>query len=91
MKLFCRFSIPIRYLSLLSSVFLLGCSEGSEGIVTLIDKPAQRISIARDGVTVVFHVREPDMLNGVDARDRVKFVYERISGKFTILSIDKAR
>lgn len=79
----------LRFLALASALFLLGCSERSEGVVTHVDKQAQQISIAHEGVTVVFRVKDPAVLAGVSVRDRVKFVYAPIGRDFTILNVDK--
>lgn len=68
------------------------------GEVTKVDKAAGRITIKHTGVknldmppmTMVFHVRDKSLLDGLDAGDRVRFVAERIDGVYTVTALSKA-
>ena len=71
-----------------------------EGQVTKVDEPASKITIRHgpikkfgmdEGHTMVFAVRDPQILKQVKAGDRVKFVPDRVSGQFVVTSIQKVR
>jgi Cu/Ag efflux protein CusF len=70
------------------------------GQVTKIDPSAQKITIKHgpikklgmdEGMTMVFRADKPELLNGVKAGDKIRFVPDRINGQFTVTRIEKAR
>ena len=42
-----------------------------------------------DSMTMVFAVRDPQMLNNVRAGDKIKFTAERVNGIITVTKIQK--
>ena len=82
---------------------LAGLAQSSElvnGQVTKIDESAGKITIKHgplkkfdmnEGMTMVFRAGDPAMLKAVKPGDRVRFVPDRINGKFTVTKIEKAK
>lgn len=71
-----------------------------DGEVTKVDQPANKITIKHgpirklgmdQGMTMVWAVKEPSLLNNVKAGDKVKFDAERVNGQLTVTRIEKAR
>jgi Cu/Ag efflux protein CusF len=71
-----------------------------DGQVTKIDAAAGKITIRHgpmkkfdmdDGMTMVFRVSDPAMLNAVKVGEKVKFDADRINGQFTVTRIEKAK
>ena len=87
------------------SIVLYGSAIGQQsdmidGVVTKVDASAQKITIKHgplkkfdmdDGMTMVFRAQDPAMTKAVKARDKVKFVPERINGQFTVTKIEKVK
>jgi Cu/Ag efflux protein CusF len=42
-----------------------------------------------EGMTMVFHVLDPQLLMKVNPGDKVRFVPDRTNGQFTVTQIDK--
>ena len=71
-----------------------------DGEVRRVDKDAQKITV-RHGplpqldmpqpMTMVYRVKDPAMLDKVQAGDKVKFQAEKINGAFTLTAIEAAR
>ncbi len=61
----------------------------SAGKITLKHGPIKNLDM--DSMTMVFRVKNPSMLKGLKAGDRVKFAAERADGLITITSIQKAK
>jgi Cu(I)/Ag(I) efflux system protein CusF len=70
------------------------------GQVTKIDESAQKITIKHgalkkfgmeDGMTMVFHVLDPALLQTVKPGDKVRFVPDRVNGQFTVTKIEKIK
>lgn len=68
----------------------------SEGEVRKINKETQRITI-RHGelknldmppMTMIFHVKDPAMLEQVSEGEKINFVADKIDGKFTVMQLD---
>ena len=63
--------------------------------VRKVDKAAKKITLRHEEIksldmpamTMVFQVREPDMLNKVKAGDKVKFSADNVAGAFFITAI----
>jgi Cu(I)/Ag(I) efflux system periplasmic protein CusF len=69
----------------------------SLGEVLKVDKTTERITLKHNGVknlelpamTLVFHVRNPQWLDGLSSGDRVRFSAERIDGQTTITALSR--
>jgi Cu/Ag efflux protein CusF len=75
-------------------------SDAVIGQVTKIDPTAEKITIRHgpikkfgmdEGMTMVFHVLDPQLLNKVKPGDKVRFVPERTNGQFAVTLIDKIK
>jgi Cu(I)/Ag(I) efflux system periplasmic protein CusF len=75
-------------------------SDAVMGQVTKIDPTAEKITIKHgplkkfgmdDGMTMVFHVPDPQMLREVKPGDKVRFVPDRTDGQFTVTQIEKIK
>ena len=70
----------------------------SEGVVRKIDSANARITLRHGpivnldmpGMTMVFQVRPPELLNAVKVGDTVKFHAEDINGTYTVTAIQAA-
>jgi Cu/Ag efflux protein CusF len=68
------------------------------GEVTKLDRAAQRITLKHDGIkaldmppmTMAYRVRDSSLLEGLAVGDRVRFVAERIEGRYTVTALTKA-
>ena len=71
----------------------------TEGEIRKVDKDTQKISIKHGeiknldmpGMTMLFRVKDPAMLDQVKAGDKVKFKAEKLDGAFTVTEIQLAR
>ncbi|MFY9315921.1 MAG: copper-binding protein [Burkholderiales bacterium] len=76
-----------------------GMSETIEGEVRKVDKDAKKITIKHGpmkgfdmpGMTMVFQVKDPAMLEQVKAGDKVNFQVEKLGGAFTVTGIEAAK
>jgi Cu(I)/Ag(I) efflux system periplasmic protein CusF len=67
------------------------------GEVLKVDTATNRITIKHGEIkhldmppmSMVFRVRDPKLLQGVAAGDRVKFVAEKVEGNYTVTAIQK--
>jgi Cu(I)/Ag(I) efflux system periplasmic protein CusF len=67
------------------------------GEVTKLDKETGRITLRHAEIknldmppmTMLFRVREPKLLEGVNVGDRIRFAAERIDGNYTVTAINK--
>jgi Cu/Ag efflux protein CusF len=70
-----------------------------DGEVKKIDESAGKITIKHgpiknldmDSMTMVFRVKEPDMLKKVQAGDKIKFEADRVNGALTVTEIETAK
>jgi len=70
-----------------------------EGEVRKVDRDAKKITIKHGPMpsldmpahTMVFQVKEPEMLDKVKAGDKVKFAADKVGGAFRITQIDVAK
>lgn len=69
-----------------------------DGEVMRVDQSASKITLKHgpikklqmdEGMTMVFAVREPAMLNNIKAGDKVRFDAERVNGQFTVTKLEK--
>jgi Cu/Ag efflux protein CusF len=71
----------------------------TSGEVRKVDLDAKKITLKHEeiknlgmpGMTMVFQVRDPSMLDNVKAGDKVKFTAEKINGAFTVTSLEAAK
>ncbi|HKX43219.1 MAG TPA: copper-binding protein [Burkholderiaceae bacterium] len=71
----------------------------SDGEVRKIDKDAGKLTLKHGpianlempGMTMVFRVADPKMLEGLKEGDRVRFSADRVNGAITITAIDAVR
>ena len=75
-------------------------SDAVIGKVTKIDPTAEKITIKHgpirkfgmdEGMTMVFHVVDPQLLKKVKSGDKVRFVPNRIDGQFAVTQIEKIK
>lgn len=70
----------------------------AEGEVRKIDKEQGKLtlkhgpiaSLDMPGMTMVFKVAHPNMLEGIKEGDKVKFVAERVNGAITVTTVELA-
>lgn len=69
------------------------------GKVTKVDASAGKITIAHDaipnlemeGMTMVFKVANPALLDAVKPGDAIKFTADRVNGQLTVMELETAR
>lgn len=69
----------------------------TKGLVRKVDKEAKKITLKHeaienlgmDGMTMVFQVKDPALLNNVKAGDEVRFTADRIKGAYVVLTIER--
>jgi Cu/Ag efflux protein CusF len=71
-----------------------------DGTVTKVDTAASKITIKHgpikkfdmdEGMTMVFAVKDKNLLGKAKAGDKIKFDADRINGQFTVTKIEKAK
>jgi Cu(I)/Ag(I) efflux system protein CusF len=62
----------------------------SAGNVTIKHGPIKKLDMDQ-GMTMVFHAQEPDMLKTVKAGDKIKFDAESVNGQLTVTKIEKGK
>jgi len=69
------------------------------GVVMKVDKGAGKVTI-RHGplenlgmpkMTMVFRVKDPDMLDRLKKGDEIRFVAEKVDGAFTVMRVEAAK
>ena len=71
----------------------------SDGEVRKIDKEAGKITITHGplanldmpGMTMVFRVKDPAMLDRVKEGDKIKFVADRMDGSLTVIQMEPSK
>jgi Cu(I)/Ag(I) efflux system protein CusF len=93
----------IATLSVVGILFVATASANShlvKGKVTKVDTAAQKLTIRHepikkfdmhDGMTMVFRVKDPAMLNELKAGDDIRFDADKVNGAFTVTEIQKER
>jgi len=61
------------------------------GKITLKHGPIKNLDMDDDGMTMVFRVKDPAMLNQVKVGDKVQFEAERATAGITITKIEKRK
>ena len=75
-----------------------GAPSLTEGEVRKVDRKAKKITIKHEPIrnldmpamTMVFQVKDSEMLDRVTAGDKVRFEAQKVNGAFTVFSIEKA-
>ena len=71
-----------------------------DGQVVKVDPPTSSVTIKHgpirkldmdQGMTMVFHAQNADLLKGVKAGDKIKFDAESVNGQFTVTKIEKSK
>ena len=72
----------------------------TDGVVRKVDESANKITIKHgpmkkfdmeDGMTMVYAVKDPAMLNSVKAGDRIKFDADHVNGQYVVTKIEKGK
>lgn len=71
----------------------------ADGEIRRVDKDAKKITIRHGplqslempAMTMVFQVKDPEMLDQVKVGDKVKFMAEKTGGAFTVTQIERAK
>lgn len=71
----------------------------TDGVIRKVDKDAKKLTIRHGPIknldmpamTMVFQVKDPAMLDKVNAGDKVKFFAEKIGGAFIVTGIELAK
>jgi len=64
--------------------------DASAGKITLRHGPMKKFDMD-EGMTMVFRVKDPAMLNTVKVGDKVSFEADKVNGQFTVTKIEKAK
>jgi Cu(I)/Ag(I) efflux system periplasmic protein CusF len=62
----------------------------SAGNVTIKHGPIKKLEMDQ-GMTMVFHAQDPEMLKAVKAGDKIKFDAESVNGQLTLTKIEKGK
>jgi len=71
----------------------------TDGEVKKVDKDAGKITIRHGelknlgmpAMTMVFHVKDPVMLEQVKAGDKIRFISEKVDGAFTLIQLENVK
>ena len=64
--------------------------DASAGNVTIKHGPIKKLEMDQ-GMTMVFHAQDPDLLKGVKAGDKIKFDADSVNGQLTVTKIEKGK
>ena len=62
----------------------------SAGNITIKHGPIKKLDMDQ-GMTMVFHAQDPEMLKAVKAGDNVKFDADSVNGQLTLTKIEKGK
>jgi Cu(I)/Ag(I) efflux system protein CusF len=62
----------------------------SAGSITIKHGPIKKLEMDQ-GMTMVFHAQDPEMLKAVKAGDKIKFDAESVNGQLTLTRIEKGK
>jgi Cu(I)/Ag(I) efflux system periplasmic protein CusF len=62
----------------------------STGNVTIKHGPIRKLDMDQ-GMTMVFHAQDADLLKGLKAGDKIKFDAESVNGQYTVTKIEKSK
>jgi Cu/Ag efflux protein CusF len=72
----------------------------ADGEVRRVDKDAQKVTLRHgplpdlgmpQGMTMVFRVSDPKMLDGIKAGDKVRFRADKVGGQYTVTEMEPVR
>ena len=96
MKMLTRLAIAFTFLA---GAQIAAAQTGMiDGEVTRIDQSANKITLRHgpikklgmdEGMTMVFATKDPGLLSGVKAGDKVRFDAEKVNGQFTVTKLEK--
>jgi len=77
----------------------LAASPMTDGEVKKVDKPAARVTLKHaeiksldiPAMTMSYRVKDPKMLEQLQAGDKVRFSIERVDSQYTVVAIEPAR
>jgi Cu(I)/Ag(I) efflux system periplasmic protein CusF len=64
--------------------------DASAGNITIKHGPIKKLEMDQ-GMTMVFHAQDPDLLKGVKAGDKIKFDADSVNGQLTVTIIEKGK
>ena len=64
--------------------------DASAGNITIKHGPIKKLDMDQ-GMTMVFHAQDPDVLKGVKGGDKIKFDADSINGQLTVTKIEKRK
>ena len=62
----------------------------SAGNITIKHGPIKKLEMDQ-GMTMVFHAQDPEMLKAVKAGDKIKFDADSVNGQLTVTKIEKTK
>ena len=76
-----------------------GASAMTPGVVRKVDKETAKVTIQHEAIqsldmpamTMVFRVKEAEMLDRINAGDKIRFAAEKIGGQFTVIKVEPAK
>ena len=93
-----RTTISYVLAAMIATASLPASAQMTNGEVVKVDQPAGKITIRHgpmkkfdmdEGMTMVYRVQDPALLDAVKAGDRIKFDADRIDGQFTVTRIQR--
>ena len=64
--------------------------DASAGNVTIKHGPIKKLDMDQ-GMTMVFHAQDPNMLKTIKAGDKIKFDADSVNGQLTVTKIEKGK
>jgi Cu(I)/Ag(I) efflux system protein CusF len=64
--------------------------DASAGNITIKHGPIKKLDMDQ-GMTMVFHAQDPEMLKAVKAGDKIKFDADSVNGQLTVTKIEKGK
>ena len=76
-----------------------GASAMTPGVVRKVDKETAKVTIQHEAIqnldmpamTMVFRVKDAEMLDQINAGDKIRFDAEKIGGQFTVIRVEPAK
>jgi Cu/Ag efflux protein CusF len=95
--MFNRFWLVTSTLVWCSSTWAQSGLPTTDAEVRKVDVPSRKITLKHGEIknldmppmTMVFEVRDPALLSGVQAGDTVRFTADKISGRYTVLGLER--
>jgi Cu/Ag efflux protein CusF len=93
MKRLCSFLV-----SALLATAALAQTPTTAGEVTKMDKGAGKVTVKHGGIknldmpamSMVFHAKDPKVIEGLVVGDKIRFTAEKLGGQYTLTSVTKA-